>query len=199
MTSRKNTNQNAARILSLRSPRQQYAHAWEPTTGKELRAYIGVYIWMGIYRSSEVDEFWNTDSTLGPIHVGPIHDAVRQHISRNRWQQLERFFHITPPQVPTSDSTPQTPFDKLEPLDEHLCQTFKEYWKTGTHLAVDETIQRFPGRAKQTVKMPSKPVPIGFKIWVLANSGYVLDWMWHAKGDGITEGPQDLDPLWTED
>lgn len=23
--------------------------------------------------------------------------------------------------------------------------------------------------------------------------------MWHAKGDGITEGLQDLDPLWTED
>ena len=26
-------------------------------------------------------------------------------------------------------------------------------------------------------------MPKGFKIWVLANWGYVLDWLWYAKGD----------------
>ena len=64
---------------------------------------------------------------------------------------------------------------KLEPLSDTLRQVFKKYWKTGTHLAVDETIQRFMGRAKEIVNIPSKPTPEGFKIWVLANEGYVLD------------------------
>src|SRR5882762_2603850 len=46
------------------------------------------------------------------------------------------------------------------------------------------------GRAPEIVNIPSKPTPEGFKIWVLANQGYVLDWLWHAKGD--KKGPVDL-------
>lgn len=88
--------------------------------------------------------------------------------------QIERFFHISPPQE-RLNPTHQSPFEKLEPLNEQLRQAFKKYWKTGTHLAVDGTIQRFMGRASETVNIPSKPEPEGFKIWVLANAGYILD------------------------
>ena len=45
--------------------------------------------------------------------------------------------------------------------------------------------------------IPSKSTPEGFKIWVLANTGVVLDWMYHAKGDQL--GPVDLDDFWTVD
>src|ERR1700722_2520757 len=52
------------------------------------------------------------------------------------------------------------------------------------------------GRAPEIVNIPSKPTPEGFKIWVLANEGYVLDWLWHAKGN--KKGPVDLDTTFTE-
>ena len=39
------------------------------------------------------------------------------------------------------------------------------------------------GRAPEIINIPSKPTPEGFKIWVLANKGYILDFMWHAKGN----------------
>ena len=32
--------------------------------------------------------------------------------------------------------------------------------------------------------MPSKPIPVGFKIWVMADDGYFLQWDFHAKGGG---------------
>jgi len=64
----------------------------------------------------------------------------------------------------------------------------------GTHLAVDESIQRFMGRASEIVNIPSKPTPEGFKIWILANAGYVLDWLY--QGDRL--GPIDLDDFWTD-
>ena len=51
------------------------------------------------------------------------------------------------------------------------------------------------GRAREIVNIPSKPTPEGFKLWVLANQGYVLDWLYHAKG---VLGPIDLDPFWTK-
>src|SRR5205809_5980588 len=43
---------------------------------------------------------------------------------------------------------------------------------------------RFTGKAKETVKMPSKPIPVGYKVWVMADSGYFLQWNFHAKGEG---------------
>ena len=39
------------------------------------------------------------------------------------------------------------------------------------------------GRTPKIVNIPSKLIPEGFKIWILANKGYILDFMWHAKGD----------------
>ena len=53
------------------------------------------------------------------------------------------------------------------------------------------------GRSKEIVNIPSKPTPKGFKIWVLANAGYILDWLYHAKGDQLR--PVDLDDFWTDE
>jgi hypothetical protein len=53
------------------------------------------------------------------------------------------------------------------------------------------------GRAPEIVNIPSKPTPEGFKICVLANKGYILDFMWHAKGD--KKGPVDLDKSFIND
>ena len=89
----------------------------------------------------------------------------------------------------------QVPFEKIEPLDEHIRQKFREYWLIRTHLSVDEWIERFIGRSAEIVNIPSKPTPEGFKTWVLANQGYVLDWLHHAKG----EGPWDLDTFFIKD
>jgi hypothetical protein len=50
-----------------------------------------------------------------------------------------------------------------------------QLYNPGAYLAVDEIIQRFTGRANEIVNIPSKPTPEGFKTWVLANEGYVLD------------------------
>jgi hypothetical protein len=60
-------------------------------------------------------------------------------------------------------------------------------------------MQRFTDRVSEIVNIPGKPTPIGFKIWVIAYNGYVLDHLWHAKEDVAKDyGPQALDPKWRE-
>ena len=185
------TNENAAKALQDPPNDKPHMRLWKPTSAKELKAYMAVYIWMGLFPASQIKDFWNTDPLKGPTHT-----PITSHIGLKRWEQIERYFHISKPQD-LNDTTHQSPFEKLEPLNEHLRHLFKKYWSTGTHLAVDETIQRFMGRSKETVNIPSKPEPEGFKIWVLANGGYILDWMFHAKGEDA--GPIDLDTYWTKD
>lgn len=158
---------------------------WKDTTPKELMAYITTYIWMGLHPKHDVAEYWNTDADEGPIHK-----PVRKHIRLVRWQQLDRFLHISKPKQ--GNTRKESPFDKLEPLNEILRIAVKKYWNPTTDITVDEAIQRFIGRAKETVNIPSKPTPEGFKIWVLANARYILDWLFHARG----LGPVDLDEYW---
>ena len=180
------------KYAELHAPKPEQGRAyrpWQATTTKELRAYIATWIWMGLHQDLPIESFWNQD-----LRCWSRHTEVSSHISKNRWQQIDRFLHISEPHL---NSPKETPFDKLEPLSSHLRLTFKQYWRAGTHLTIDETIQRFMGRAHEVVNIPSKPTPEGFKIWVLANQGYVLDWMYHAKGDRA--GPIDLDDFWTED
>jgi len=58
-------------------------------------------------------------------------------------------------------------------------------------------IQRFMGRASEIVNILLKPTPEGFKIWALANKGYILNWLWYAKGDN--KGPVDLNTMFTKE
>jgi len=53
------------------------------------------------------------------------------------------------------------------------------------------------GRASEVVNILLKLTPKGFKIWVLANKGYALNWLWYAKGD--KKGLVDLDTTFTKE
>lgn len=46
------------------------------------------------------------------------------------------------------------------------------------------------GHVPEIVNIPSKPTPEGFKIWILANVGYILDFIWYIKGE--KKGPVNL-------
>ena len=137
---------------------------------------------MGRHRENEVSDYWKQ------TQYTPCHYNLTSHIGKERFQQIERYLHISPSKI-RLESVRQAPFEKIEPFDGHLRQKFQKFRLIGKHLSVDETIQRFMGRSAEIVNIPSKPTPGGFKIWVLANQGYILDWLHHAKG----EGPWDLD------
>jgi hypothetical protein len=57
-----------------------------------------------------------------------------------------------------------------------------QVWKPGRDLAVDEVIARYEGHAKETTTIPNKPTPTGFKIWSIADMGFLLCWNWHIPG-----------------
>jgi hypothetical protein len=48
---------------------------------------------------------------------------------------------------------------------------------------VDEIIVRYEGRAKETTTVPTKPTPTGYKVWGVAERGFLMCWNWHVPGD----------------
>jgi hypothetical protein len=53
------------------------------------------------------------------------------------------------------------------------------------------------GCAPKIINIPTKPTLEGFKIWVLANEGYILNWLWHARGN--KKGLVNLDKSFIKD
>ena len=99
-------------------------------------------------------------------------------MSRVRFDKLEASFHISDPDI-QGDC-----FSKLKPLNSHLLAISKALWLPGSALAIDEFMTRFTGRAKEKLIIPNQPIPTGIKGWSIAELGYFLHWIWHAKGSG---------------
>ncbi len=61
---------------------------------------------------------------------------------------------------------------------------FLKFWVPGRNLAIDECMLRFTGRSYDIITIPSKPISTGYKVWAVAQKGYILSWLWHSKGTG---------------
>ena len=107
-----------------------------------------------------------------------MHVGLTNTLGRDRFLQIEACLHLSDPDVRGNV------FSKLEPMNTMLQDTCKTLWQAGHSLVVDEAMSRFTGRAKEIITIPPKPIPTGFKAWILADNGYFLSWSWHAKGNG---------------
>ena len=86
----------------------------------------------------------------------------------------------------------------MEPIAQILRENFSKYYQPDTNVAVDKCIQGFRGRCSDIINILTKPTPIGFKIWCLAQDSYILDFLWHRRGDKPSQGPQGLQSKWKE-
>ena len=75
-------------------------------------------------------------------------------------------------------------FNKIHDWDIHIQDISILYWKPASDISIDEAMVCFTGKSSDTVHIPSKPIPVGYKAWVLADSGYFLRWAFHSKGVG---------------
>ncbi|KZL82901.1 hypothetical protein CI238_11996 [Colletotrichum incanum] len=183
--------------LSKEGPRtrQSRTNNWQETSAEEIYLIIGIVIYMGIHSESQISRHWSTQQRKDDL----IHPFTR-FISRNRFQlllQRLRIFDASKfqpgqPTAPSSRRARAQPredpmpdiYRKVNQWSVHIQETGDSFYILGSELAVDEDMVRFTGRSLETTTIPTKPTPTGFKIWILAQSGYCLRWLWHVHGKG---------------
>ena len=77
-------------------------------------------------------------------------------------------------------------WDKLDLIMSILRQKSVFYWLSNTNITVDKVMIKFEDRTLQKVTIPDKPIPTGFKIFVLVDSGYIFNW--ECTKPGLNEG-----------
>jgi len=167
---------------------------WYPTTADEIRVLFGIFYYMGVHSEPRYQIYWETGRKEGPVH------SIRNHMTLNRYEQLRRYLHISEPTQSTPEPRPSEeeellptePEDrlwwwKLEPLIGSFRNACQRYYIPRNNVAIDEIMVRFFGRSYHTYKMPKKPIQQGFKIFALADRGYVWFFYYTSRVHGIGE------------
>ena len=69
-------------------------------------------------------------------------------------------------------------------MSSHIFEVACQFWIPGRDLAVNELIEGFFSRSSDITTIPSKPTPTGYKIWAIAQRGYILNVIFHKNGKG---------------
>ena len=144
---------------------------WRATTSGELKAFVGLTIYMGIFKCPRLEDYWDRTGS-GPLH------SIMNCMTLYRFQQLKRFLHIY---HPSTDGSSEWFFNKFEPLISHVRYMSKKLWVPAHKVSVDIIMFMNYGRSAETVRMRNNPIGAGFKLWALSDAGYVVSFYPHSN------------------
>jgi hypothetical protein len=141
---------------------------WEETNGREIQAYIGILIYMGLVELPEMCDYFQGDFVVCPI--------VRQAMTLRRFEKLGQYLRLSDEEnIPRKNDKHYDPLYKVRPaLD--IMNKFKNVYRPGRDLAVDEAMIGFKGRFCLKQCMAGRLNRWGIKAWGIADSinGYLL-------------------------
>jgi hypothetical protein len=157
---------------------------WEGLSSLQVYVWLGVLIYLGVHRENTIASHWNTPS-LGV--QAPLHSIIK-FMPLYRFQLILRYlrtFDYTTLDLGNEEDLPKV-FQAAEPWSDHIQKVSAEFYTPGTNVTVDECMVPFTGRSKETTLVKGKPTPVGFKVWVIAQNGFFLRWLWHVKESPYT-------------
>lgn len=141
---------------------RRYKDKWTPLDVVTMRAYFGVLLLAGVYRSKgeDITELWD-DHNGRPI--------FRAAMSLKKFQLINQCIRFD-----DKESRPQTEErDKLRPIRNVFnkwVQRARALYVPGKHITVDEQLLPYRGRCSFIQYIPSKPAKYGIKIWIVCDS-----------------------------
>jgi hypothetical protein len=198
------TNTNRYANIQRLQVAQERAREWTDLLVEELYVFLGVIIYMGVHEEPQVEMYWNTNFNTGPLHSIPNHISLCRfeqikrycHVSCPEKDEKEGY-HL---------SSNKIWWYKLEPLASSIQASSQRYYSPSSEVSIDELMVRcfgryvlpsfsslfsppFPSpfysnlytnlflRSLHTYKMPSKPIKQGYKIYGIADHGYLYNFL----------------------
>jgi hypothetical protein len=152
---------------------------WEGISTATAYVWLGVVIYLGIHREISIKDYWKAPS-LGDQR--PLHSIIK-FMPLRKFELITRYFRTfdyTKLDVRDQGDLPKT-FQAAKEWSDHIQKASSELYLPGTNLTVDECMIPFTGRSKETTVVKNKPTPVGFKVWVITQQGFFMQWLWHVK------------------
>ena len=133
------------------------ARLWQLICKEELWVYFSVLIYIGLTQESSIKDYWGSLDTTSSEYI------VKKYIGWVQFEQLNYYFQCIELQL-DNNPTPQSIFNRVNKLAEHIWLIYRKLYNLGTHLAVNKMIKYFMGYILEIINIPSKLTPEGFKI-----------------------------------
>ena len=144
---------------------------WIPTTSSEIRVYLGIHLYFGLYPLTVRNDCWR-------IH------KLGQFMGYGRFKRIHRFFSLNDENA--APSPPNAPwFHRIQRISDLIRTACRDVYIPSSHIAIDEAMVAFKGRSKDTIKLKGKPIDTGYKIWCIGDHGYIWSWLFHSKSEGV--------------
>ncbi len=154
------------------------------TDAREIKAFIGLMIWMGWKDLPQTRMYFSTDEFIGV-------PAISSRWTRRRFAALVRYFHVADnEQAHCQDTLCKDPahdkLHKLRPFLDMLQEALRSQWHLRRGNAIDEVIVPFKGQTRMKAYIPSKKHKWGIKVWKAcdAQSGYMWGFLIYTGADG---------------
>ena len=158
------------RLAKKGVPESEFHKEFEPTTASEMRAYVGLLLFMSVCQLPSVKLYWSEGLPTYNPWVASV-------MTKNRFQELASFFHL----IDSTKAKPKgeagyDPLYKVRPIISLTQETFSQNYHPAAAITVDEAMIKFKGRCEILQYLPIKPTKWGLKVWACcdAKSFYLL-------------------------
>lgn len=153
---------------------------WKDITNRELKAYFGICIIMGINILPQIAMYWSTNSFIG-------NSGIQSIMTKNRFEEVSQYLHFVDSN--TELARGDANYDKLfeiRPILSIILDNIQNAYEPSKNLSVDEAMIAFKGRLSFLQYMPAKPTKYGIKVWMAADSqnGYVCNYAVYLGQEG---------------
>ena len=124
---------------------------WYLVSVEEMKAWLALYLCMGIVNKLNIISYWSTDPTL----CTPFFPAI---MSRTRFVQILRYLHFVDNNLaPRPDSPDYNKLYKIQPVLDLVVPRFRAVYRPEREFAVGMTLINFKGRVRFRQFIPNKP------------------------------------------
>ncbi|KAK3741427.1 hypothetical protein QZH41_003983 [Actinostola sp. cb2023] len=145
---------------------------WKDTTVEEMKAFIGIWILMGLNSLPSIANYWSKDPFLR-------NEGIQQVMTKNRFEELAQFIHFNDSEKrPARGARNYDRLYKVRPILSGVLNNIQNAYYPGKNISIDEGMVAFRGRVSSFLQyMPAKPTKYGIKCWMAADSGnaYVVN------------------------
>ncbi|XP_039613914.1 piggyBac transposable element-derived protein 4-like [Polypterus senegalus] len=137
---------------------------WRATDIREMQAYIGLNILMGINQLPDYGMYWATDIFIGNA-------GFKKTMTARRFEKLNQNIQLCDREREPSRGQPS--YDglyKIRPLLDVVQRAMWDVYGPNRCLTIDEGEICVKGRFSVAQYMPSKPISKGLKVWMLCDS-----------------------------
>ena len=169
-----------------RKKREKADPQWSPVNFDEIKAFLGIRMYMSIVNLPQTDMYWSQDPVFGNLFI-------RHVMQRNRFDKISQYFHVADiSSNPPRGNPLHNKLAHVHPFLEAVRRNCTERYHPHQNVSVDEAMVAFRGRLGFRQYIPSKPCKYGIKVWMRADphNGYCQDFQVYTgkTGNGKPEG-----------